>query len=114
MSMTLNPVNEAAFQKAVQSLETLNRAAVFHPTGTGKSCIAWKVVEAHPQTTFFWLVAGAQRLALRQAELTRYNGGILPGNVRFCDCEKLAAATPEQWVRLGGAETRLHRAGLLP
>lgn len=40
MSMTLNPVNEAAFQKAVQSLETLNRAAVFHPTGTGKSCIA--------------------------------------------------------------------------
>ena len=85
MSMTLNPVNEAAFQKAVQSLETLNRAAVFHPTGTGKSCIAWKVVEAHPQTTFFWLVAGAQRLALRQAELTRYNGG-----------------------------TRLHRAGLLP
>ena len=101
MSMTLNPVNEAAFQKAVQSLETMNRAAVFHPTGTGKSCIAWKVVEAHPQTTFFWLVAGAQRLALRQAELTRYNGGTLPGNVRFCDCEKLAAATPEQWVRLG-------------
>lgn len=101
MSMTLNPVNGAAFQKAVQSLETLNRAAVFHPTGTGKSCIAWKVVEAHPQTTFFWLVAGAQRLALRQAELTRYNGGTLPGNVRFCDCEKLAAATPEQWVRLG-------------
>lgn len=101
MSMTLNPVNEAAFQKAVQSLETLNRAAVFHPTGTGKSCIAWKVVEAHPQTTFFWLVAGAQRLALRQAELTRYNSGTLPGNVRFCDCEKLAAATPEQWVRLG-------------
>ena len=101
MSMTLNPVNEAAFQKAVQSLETLNRAAVFHPTGTGKSCIAWKVVEAHPQTTFFWLVAGAQRLALRQAELTRYNGGTLPGNVRFCDCEKLAAATPDQWVRLG-------------
>ena len=101
MSMTLNPVNEAAFQKAVQSLETLNRAAVFHPTGTGKSCIAWKVVEAHPQTTFFWLVAGTQRLALRQAELTRYNGGTLPGNVRFCDCEKLAAATPEQWVRLG-------------
>ena len=101
MSMTLNPVNEAAFQKAVQSLETLNRATVFHPTGTGKSCIAWKVVEAHPQTTFFWLVAGAQRLALRQAELTRYNGGTLPGNVRFCDCEKLAAATPEQWVRLG-------------
>ena len=101
MSMTLNPVNEAAFQKAVQSLETLNRAAVFHPTGTGKSCIAWKVVEAHPQTTFFWLVAGAQRLALRQAELTRYNGGTLPGNVRFCDCEKPAAATPEQWVRLG-------------
>ena len=32
-------------RQAVQSLETLNRAAVFHPTGTGKRCIAWKVVE---------------------------------------------------------------------
>ena len=53
MSMTLNPVNEAAFQKAVQSLETLNRAAVFHPTGTGKSCITWKVVEAHPPDHLF-------------------------------------------------------------
>ena len=113
MSMTLNPVNEAAFQKAVQSLETLNRAAVFHPTGTGKSCIAWKVVEAHPQTTFFWLVAGAQRLALRQAELTRYNGGTLPGNVRFCDCEKLAAATPEQWVRLSRLPRSLARSLLM-
>lgn len=60
----------------------------------------------------WWPVHSA--LAPRQAELTRYNGGALPGNVRFCDCEKLAAATPEQWVRLGGAETRLHRAGLLP
>ena len=36
MSMTLNPVNEAAFQKAVQSLETLNRAAVFHPPAPAK------------------------------------------------------------------------------
>ena len=52
MSMTLNPVNEAAFQKAVQSLETLNRAAVFHPTGTGKSCIAWKVAELTPRPPF--------------------------------------------------------------
>lgn len=110
MSMTLNPVNEAAFQKAVQSLETLNRAAVFHPTGTGKSCIAWKVVEAHPQTTFFWLVAGAQRLALRQAELTRYNGGTLPGNVRFCSPSRHPGAVGAA----GGAEARLHRAGLLP
>ena len=101
MSMTLNTRQRSrVFSKAVQSLETLNRAAVFHPTGTGKSCIAWKVVEAHPQTTFFWLVAGAQRLALRQAELTRYNGGTLPGNVRFCDCESWPR-TPEQWVRLG-------------
>ena len=58
MSMKLHPVNEQVFQKAVQMLETRNKAAVFHPTGTGKSCIAWKVVEARPETVFFWLVAG--------------------------------------------------------
>ena len=101
MSMKLHPVNEQVFQKAVQMLETRNKAAVFHPTGTGKSCIAWKVVEARPETVFFWLVAGEERLALRQAELTGYNGGTLPGNVRFCVCEKLAHATPEEWVKLG-------------
>ena len=101
MSMNLHPVNEQAFQKAAHALENQNKAAIYHPTGTGKSCIAWKVVEARPETTFFWLVAGAQRLALRQAELARYNGGTLPGNVLFCDCEKLALATPEEWVKLG-------------
>ena len=102
MSMTLNTTNEQTFQKAAQMLETRNRAAIFHPTGTGKSCIAWKVVEARPAVTFLWLVAGAERLALRKTQLTHYNNGTLPGNVYFCDCEQLAAATPAQWVQLGG------------
>ena len=60
MSMKLHPVNEQVFQKAVQMLETRNKAAVFHPTGTGKSCIAWKVVEARPETVFF-LAGGGGR-----------------------------------------------------
>ena len=101
MSIALNPINEQAFQRASEALKTQNKAAIFHPTGTGKSCIAWNLVAAHPDTMFFWLVAGAERLALRQAELKRYNQEALPANVRFCDCEKLALATPEQWVKLG-------------
>lgn len=100
MSITLNAFNTQAFQAAVRELEQTGRAAVLHPTGTGKSCIAWNVIRHHPQMPFLWLAAGPERLALRQAELIRYAGS-LPANVRFCDCSQLANATPEQWVALG-------------
>ena len=100
MSITLNAFNTQAFQAAARELEQTGRAAVLHPTGTGKSCIAWNLIRHHPQMPFLWLAAGPERLALRQAELTRYAGS-LPANVRFCDCSQLANATPEQWVALG-------------
>ena len=31
------------------------KAAIVHPTGTGKSYIAFKLVEDHPDATVFWL-----------------------------------------------------------
>ena len=101
MPITLHPANQNACQKAAELLQTRGRAAIFHPTGTGKSCIAWNLIEAQPDTLFFWLVSGPQRLALRKAEVTRYNNGILPGNIRFFDCEVLACASPTEWIELG-------------
>ena len=36
-------------------LKTHGRAAVIHPTGTGKSFIAFKLIEEHPDAQFLWL-----------------------------------------------------------
>ena len=70
------------------------------PRGSGKSCIAWQLVADHPQASFVWLVYGQARLPLRKADVSRYNDGVLPPNVVFCDCTALAEATAEQWIRL--------------
>lgn len=36
-------------------LKTYGCAAVIHPTGTGKSFIAFKLIEEHPDAQFLWL-----------------------------------------------------------
>ena len=38
-------------------LEDKQMAAVIHPTGTGKSMIAFKLVEQHPHKHFLWPVS---------------------------------------------------------
>lgn len=47
--------NEKAYRAAVQMMEECGKAAIVHPTGTGKSYIAFKLIEEHPADTIFWL-----------------------------------------------------------
>lgn len=100
MPISLNKINAAAYQKMAAALEQNGKATVAHPTGSGKSCIAWQLVADHPEASFVWLVYGAARLTLRKADVTRYNDGVLPPNVLFCDCSLLAEASAEEWIRL--------------
>lgn len=85
MSLSLNQINASAYAKAAAALEQNGKATVAHPTGSGKSCIAWQLVADHPQASFVWLVYGQARLTLRKADVSRYNDGVLPPNVVFCD-----------------------------
>ena len=39
--------NEKAYRAAVQMMEECGKAAIVHPTGTGKSYIAFKLIEEH-------------------------------------------------------------------
>lgn len=41
--------NENAYRSAVQMMEECGKAAIVHPTGTGKSYIAFKLIEEHAQ-----------------------------------------------------------------
>ena len=55
VSLQLFEHNEKAYRAAVQMMEECGKAAIVHPTGTGKSYIAFKLIEEHPADTIFWL-----------------------------------------------------------
>ena len=54
MDIALYPHNRRAYDAAVRLLEAYGRAAVIHPTGTGKSYVAFALIEANPQKQFLW------------------------------------------------------------
>lgn len=53
--MELYEHNRTAYEAVKPMLETRRRAAVIHPTGTGKSFIAFQLIEDHPDARFLWL-----------------------------------------------------------
>lgn len=55
MSIHLFEHNQKAYEAVTEMLEKDGMAAVIHPTGTGKSMIAFKLVEEHPLNHFLWL-----------------------------------------------------------
>lgn len=55
MGIQLFQHNKTAYEAAVRLMEEEGKAAVIHPTGTGKSYIAFKLVEENRQKRFLWL-----------------------------------------------------------
>ena len=53
--MELYEHNRTAYEAVKPMLETRRRAAVIHPTGTGKSFLAFQLIEDHPNARFLWL-----------------------------------------------------------
>ena len=47
--------NEKAYHAAVRMMEQYGKAAIVHPTGTGKSYIAFKLIEDNPEKVVIWL-----------------------------------------------------------
>ncbi len=55
MGLYLYPHNQTAYEKALRLMEKEGKAAVIHPTGTGKSFIAFKLAEERPKARICWL-----------------------------------------------------------
>ncbi len=47
--------NQTAYESALRLLQDTGKAAIVHPTGTGKSFIGFKLCEEHPEATVCWL-----------------------------------------------------------
>ena len=99
MSILVDDSNKTACRAAEAGLQQKNCAALVRPAGTGKGCIVWELLDAHPEMRVLWVVSCAARLELRRA-LTKRLGRTLSGRVRLMSCEQLAVQNALGWVAL--------------
>lgn len=92
MSVQLYPHNEAAYRAVCAMLEDCGKAAVVHPTGTGKTFIAFKLCETYPDKRICWL-SPSDYIFQTQLENLRAAGGEVPGNITFFTYAKLMLLT---------------------
>ena len=88
MSIELYPHNEKAYLAARKMLAEKGLAAVVHPTGTGKSFIAFKLCEDAPDKTVCWL-SPSEYIFKTQLENVKASSGYEPKNIRFFTYAKL-------------------------
>ena len=93
MAIDLFQHNQDAYTAAVQMLHTTGKAAVIHPTGTGKSFIAFKLCEEHPEKTICWL-SPSSYIFKTQLENLKNAGGSDLDNIRFFTYARLINMTP--------------------
>lgn len=88
MSVELFDHNQSAYAAALTLLSETGKAAVIHPTGTGKSFIALNYCEEHPDQNVCWL-SSSEYIFQTQLENWQKTGGDIPRNIRFFTYAKL-------------------------
>lgn len=98
MGISLYGHNQTAYDAALSMLEETGKAAVVHPTGTGKSFIAFHLAEEHPTAKICWL-SPSEYIYRTQVENLKQAGGGVPSNILFFTYAKLMLLSKEE---LGG------------
>lgn len=88
MAISLYPHNESAYEAAVSMLAETGKAAIVHPTGTGKSFIGFKLCEDNPCKRVCWL-SPSEYIFRTQLENLAATGADVPENIRFLTYAKL-------------------------
>ena len=89
MSISLYPHNQAAYVSAVTMLSEHKKAAIIHPTGTGKSFIAFKLCADNPDKRICWLSPSEYIFRTQLENLQKASGGYVPENIAFFTYAKL-------------------------
>ena len=109
--------NARAYQAAAAMLEQYGKAAVVHPTGTGKSYIAFKLIEDHPDAAFLWLSPSEYIFKTQLENLQKQAPDFSLRNVRFATYARLLFCTEEQLAEMAALcpayiiMDEFHRAG---
>ena len=117
MALRLFEHNEKAYHAAVRMMEQYGKAAIVHPTGTGKSYIAFKLIEDNPEKIVIWL-SPSEYIFKTQLESLKKNDPDFPlANVHFYTYAKLMCCTQAQLDAIAAQKPayiildEFHRAG---
>ena len=109
--------NEKAYHAAIRMMEQYGKAAIVHPTGTGKSYIAFKLIEDNPDKVVIWL-SPSEYIFKTQLESLKGNVPDFPlKNVHFYTYAKLMCCTQAQLDDIAAQKPayiildEFHRAG---
>ena len=106
-----------AYHAAVRMMNQYGKAAIVYPTGTGKSYIAFKLVEDNPDKVVIWL-SPSEYIFKTQLESLKKNDSDFPlTNVHFYTYAKLMCCTQAQLDEIAAQKPaylildEFHRAG---
>ncbi len=113
VALELYPHNQKAYAAAMDSLRQSGKAAIVHPTGTGKSFIGFCLARQHPTDRVLWLTP-SEYIVRTQLENLQRASGWQPGNIQFLTYAKLMTLVEEEldaldpkWIVLD----EFHRCG---
>ena len=81
--------NETAYKSAVELMAHTGKAAVIHPTGTGKSIIAFKLIEDHPDKRICWISPSNYIVQTQRENVRRLEPNFSDEHVYYCTYARL-------------------------
>ena len=117
MALRLFEHNEKAYRAAVRMMEQYGKAAIVHPTGTGKSYIAFKLIEDNPEKIVIWLSPSEYIFKTQLDSLKKNDPDLSLANLRFYTYAKLMCCTQAQLEKIAAQKPayiildEFHRAG---
>lgn len=89
MAMSLFSHNQTAYESALSLMSETGKAAIIHPTGTGKSFIGFQLCIDNPESSVCWLSPSEYIFKTQIENLKKASDGIAPENIRFFTYAKL-------------------------
>ena len=99
MGLELYAHNREAYERAVEMMAACGKAAVVHPTGTGKSFIGFELARRHAATRVLWLTP-SEYIVRTQLENWEKAGAEACGNIQFVTYSKLMLLAEDELALL--------------
>lgn len=96
LSLSLYEHNQTAYDAAVQMLSEYKKAAIIHPTGTGKSFIAFKLCEDNSDKCICWISPSEYIFKTQIENLKKSSDGYVPENISFFTYAKMMNMSDEE------------------
>ena len=91
--------NQDAYEAAASMMAEVGKAAIIHPTGTGKSFIGFKLAEDNPDAVICWL-SPSEYIFNTQLENLTATGADEPDNIKFFTYAKLMLMSEDELAEI--------------